>query len=83
MSTLVIGKPIEGRVMCPSIIWTIGTTEEGTAAQHVAVQFVPHDGDEDFKEPLVVMIPIGRVDEIIGLLKNAQAMLKSLPHGSK
>jgi hypothetical protein len=76
------GDDIEGPILRPEHVWVHGAIDWLSGGQAIAMRLAPPPGD-DYKEPVVVLIPVERVEVFIGLIRMAQALLKSSsPEGS-
>lgn len=70
------GDDIEGPVMRPDHVWVYGAVDWQTGNHAIVMRLMPRPGD-DYNEPVVLLIPVERVDAVIGLIRMAQALLKS------
>lgn len=76
------GDDIEGPIMRPDHVWVHGAVDWLTGGLAIAMRLTPPPGD-DYKEPVIVLIPVERAEVFIGLIRMAQALLKSsTPEGS-
>ena len=76
------GDDIEGPIMRPDHVWVHGAVDWQNGGLAIAMRLTPTPGD-DYKEPVVVLIPVERVEVFIGLIRAAQIWLKcSSPDGS-
>jgi len=75
------GEVINGKVLRPAQFLTLAVADVPTGVDAVAIKVIPMDGDENFKEPIYVMIPLERVQVLIHLLQVGEDLLKYLPVG--
>ena len=76
------GDPIEGPILRPDRVWVHGAVDWLSGGHAIAMRLMPAEGDH-YKEPVVILIPVERIEILIGLIRGAQALLTcASPEGS-
>ena len=76
------GDRVEGPFLRPDKVRTFGVIDPVSGDPAIAVILAPHDGDPDFQKPVTVLVPLGKLEFFIKLIRTAQALLPKSDGGS-
>jgi hypothetical protein len=76
------GDKIEGPLLRPDKVKTFVLSDPVSGDLAIAVTILPHEGDPDFPKPIIVLVPLAKVEFFIKLIRTAQALIPTAEGGS-
>ncbi len=80
MNIMAPGDRIGGQMLRPNKVQTFGMIDP-ISGEAIGIMLTPHDGDEQFCNPVTVVIPVEKIEIYIELIRTAQQRLPKAEGG--
>lgn len=80
MNLMAPGDRIVGQLLRPDKVQTFGMIDP-ISGEAIGIMLTPYDGDEQFSDPVTVIIPVEKIETYIELIRTAQQRLPKAEGG--
>jgi len=80
MNIMAPGDRISGHLLRPDKVQTFGMIDP-ISGEAIGIMLTPHDGDEQFRNPVTLVIPVEKIETYIELIRAAQQRLPKAEGG--
>jgi len=80
MNIMAPGDRVGGQLLRPEKVQTFGMIDP-ISGEAIGIMLTPHDGDEQFSNPVTLVIPVEKIETFIELIRTAQQRLPKTEGG--